>query len=76
MNYSLKLLNEFILKVGGNFGVSFFSTLIGGNFAATIFPNSFSFEETIVAGLFTACVYTGMYVSKEAKRYNGRKKHA
>lgn len=55
-----------VAKVFGNFGVSFFSPLVGGNVAETMFDIGFTFEQLLIIALFSALFVTGLSISKEA----------
>jgi hypothetical protein len=61
--------NRGFARILGNFGVSFFSPLVGGNIAETMFDIGFSFEQIVIIALFSAMFVTGLSVSKEAVRW-------
>ena len=64
-----------LIRIFGNFGVSFFSPLVGGNIAETMFDIGFTFEQIIIIALFSAIFVTGLSISKEAVEWsqNGKK---
>lgn len=53
-----------LIRTGGNFGVTFFSTLTTFNFISDL-PNS----DLIVGALLTAGVTTGLAISYEARKF-------
>lgn len=56
-----------IARLVGNFGISFFSPLVSGNIAETLFDIGISFQDTfIIAGLSSIFV-TGLSMSKELR---------
>ena len=64
-------------RITGNFGVSFFSPLVGGNVAESIYDVGVSFEMSIVIALISAAFVTGLSISKEASEWgkqNGKKR--
>jgi len=66
-----------IAKVTGNFGVSFFSPLVGGNVAESIYNVGLTFEMSILIAAISACFVTGLSISKEAAEWgkqNGKSK--
>ncbi len=62
-----------ILRVIGNWGVSFFGPLVSGNVANTLFDIGLSFENTLVIAGISSIFVTGLVLSREAERY-GRKR--
>tara|TARA_B100000029_G_scaffold269132_2_gene264488 strand:+ start:5411 stop:5632 length:222 start_codon:yes stop_codon:yes gene_type:complete len=56
-------------RISGNFGVSFFSPLVGGNVAESIYDVGVSFEMSIVIALISAAFVTGLAISKEASEW-------
>ena len=64
------------VRIGGNFGISFFSPLVGGNVAESIYDIGLTFEMTIVIALVSAIFVTGLSISKEAAEWgkNGKSK--
>jgi len=56
-------------RISGNFGVSFFSPLVGGNVAESIYDVGVSFEMSIVIALISAAFVTGLAISKEAAEW-------
>jgi hypothetical protein len=65
-----------IARITGNFGVSFFSPLVGGNVAESIYDVGMTFDMTIFIALISAAFVTGLSISKEASEWgkNGKKK--
>jgi hypothetical protein len=66
--------NNFILKkiaarIFGNFGVSFFSPLVSGNIAETVFDMGLTFEQTLVIALISSVFVTGLTISRELEKY-------
>ena len=64
------------VRIGGNFGISFFSPLVGGNVAESIYDIGLTFEMSIVIAFISALFVTGLSISKEAAEWgrNGKKK--
>jgi hypothetical protein len=60
-------------RIFGNFGVSFFSPLVSGNVASTMFNIPITFEQTLIIALFSSLFVTGLTFSRELERY-GKKK--
>ncbi len=56
-------------RIFGNFGVSFFSPLVSGNVASTMFEIPITFEQTIIIALFSSVFVTGLTFSRELERY-------
>jgi len=52
-------------KVFGNFGIAFFSPLVGGNIAETIFDMSITITQLLIISLISAIFVTGLAISKE-----------
>ena len=59
-----------IVKIIGNFGISFFSPLAGGNLAETMFDYNMTLEQIVVLSLFSAIFVTGLSISKEAVEWS------
>lgn len=53
----------------GNFGVSFFSPLVSGNIAETVFNMGLTFEQTLIIALISSVFVTGLTVSRELEKY-------
>lgn len=53
-----------LIRMGGNWGVSFFGSLTAFNFI-TDFPTS----DIVVGSLLTSCVTTGLSVCYEARKF-------
>ena len=65
---------QIFARLIGNFGISFFSPLISGNVAETMFDIGISFQDTVtIAGLSSVFV-TGLAMSKELRDWGHRKK--
>ena len=71
-----------IARIGGNFGISFFSPLVGGNAAESIYDIGLSLvtaksaEAMVVIEFISATLITGLSISREAHEWgkNGGKK--
>lgn len=66
-------LEKRLVRVAGNFGISFFTPLIGINLSNSIFQNPDVFTITILQALLSAAIYTGLSVSKEVKDWSESK---
>ncbi len=60
-------------RIIGNFGVSFFGPLVGGNVAETLFNVGLTFEQILVIALVASTFQTGLAISKEAQHYGYKK---
>ena len=72
-----ELIAKGIARIAGNFGVSFFSPLVGGNVAESIYDVGLSFEMSLLIAFISAIFVTGLSISKETAEWgksNGRKK--
>ncbi len=56
-------------RIFGNFGVSFFSPLVSGNIAETVFDMGLTFEQTIIISLISSVFVTGLTISRELEKY-------
>lgn len=63
-------LQKIIAKLLGNFGIAFFSPLVGGNVAETLFELSLTFNQTLIIAFFSAIFVTGLAISKEAVEWS------
>jgi len=63
-------LQKIIAKLLGNFGIAFFSPLVGGNVAETLFDLSLTFNQTLIIAFFSAIFVTGLAISKEAVEWS------
>ena len=61
---------KIIAKLLGNFGIAFFSPLVGGNVAETLFELSLTFNQTLIIAFFSAIFVTGLAISKEAVEWS------
>jgi len=61
---------KLIAKLLGNFGIAFFSPLVGGNVAETLFDLSLTFNQTLIIAFFSAIFVTGLAISKEAVEWS------
>lgn len=66
-------LEKRLVRVVGNFGISFFTPLVGINLSNSIIQNPDVFTITILQALLTASIYTGLSVSKEVKDWSESK---
>tara|TARA_B100001750_G_scaffold247870_2_gene275300 strand:- start:339 stop:557 length:219 start_codon:yes stop_codon:yes gene_type:complete len=55
-----------IARIAGNFGISFFSPLVGGNAAELLFDVNLTFQMILWISFFSALFVTGLSISKEA----------
>ena len=62
-----------LARILGNFGVSFFGPLVGGNVANSLFEVGLSFEQTVIIAAVASMFQTGLAISKEAQAYGERK---
>ena len=62
-----------IVRVLGNWGVSFFGPLVSGNVAETLYDIGLTFENTVVIAGISSIFVTGLVLSREAERYGRRK---
>ncbi len=60
---------QFLLRIVGNWGGSFFGPLVGGNVANSLFDVDLSFENTLIIALVASIFQTGLVLSREAKYY-------
>lgn len=58
-----------LARIFGNFGIAFFSPLVGGNVADTIFNVDMTFTQMLVIAVISAIFTTGLAVSKEVAEY-------
>lgn len=70
MNFVNIRIQKLCAKVLGNFGIAFFSPLVGGNIAETLFNLSITFEQTITIATISALFVTGLAISKEAVEWS------
>ena len=57
-------------RVGANFGISFFTPLIGINLSNSIFQTNDLFLVTILQAFLSALIYTGLSVSREVSDWS------
>ena len=62
-----------IARILGNFGIAFFSPLIGGNVADSVFNVDMTFIQVISVSLIAATFTTGLAISREAVEYGKNK---
>ncbi len=62
-----------IARILGNFGIAFFSPLIGGNIADSVFNIDMSLIQVISVSLIAASFTTGLAISREAVEYGKNK---
>lgn len=58
-----------VARIFGNFGIAFFSPLVGGNVADTIFNVNMTFTQMLIIAVISAIFTTGLAVSKEVAEY-------
>lgn len=68
------MVNPIIKRILGNFGVSFFSPLVGGNVAETIYDFGATFEQYVIISAVAAVFTTGLAISKEVAENAERKR--
>ena len=68
--YNKKLL----VRVIGNWGVSFFGPLVSTNVAETLYDIGLTFENTLVIAGISSIFVTGLVLSREAERYGRSRK--
>ena len=56
-----------IARLAGNFGISFFSPLVSGNIAETMFDIGISFQDTLIIAGLSSIFVTGLAMSKELR---------
>jgi len=62
-------MKKVVARILGNFGVSFFSPLVSGNIAETVFNMGLSFEQTLIIALISSVFVTGLTVSRELEKF-------
>lgn len=67
-------LTKLLVKAVGNFGVAFFSPLVGGNLAETMFNLNMTLDQLVYISFFSALFVTGLSVSKQAVEWSNEKK--
>tara|TARA_R110001583_G_scaffold41948_1_gene133415 strand:+ start:4221 stop:4424 length:204 start_codon:yes stop_codon:yes gene_type:complete len=63
------MMKKVFARIMGNFGVSFFSPLVSGNIAETVFNMGLTFEQTLIIALISSVFVTGLTVSRELEKY-------
>ena len=58
-----------LLRLLGNWGVSFFGPLVSSNIAETIYDIGLTFEQTVIIAGVSSIFVTGLVLSREAERY-------
>lgn len=61
-----------IARYIGNWGVSFFTPLVGGNLAESVFDIGISFEHIIIIAAIASTLNIGMLVSLDIKKWSER----
>ena len=64
---------KLLLRVIGNWGVSFFGPLVSGNVAETIYDIGLTFEQTIVIAGLSSIFVTGLVLSREVEKLGNKK---
>lgn len=62
-------MKKVVARIMGNFGVSFFSPLVSGNIAETVFNMGLTFEQTLIIALISSVFVTGLTVSRELEKF-------
>ena len=57
-----------LLRVLGNWGVSFFGPLVSGNVAETLYDIGLTFEQTVIIAGISSIFVTGLVLAREAER--------
>lgn len=65
-----------VARLLGNFGISFFSPLVSGNIAVTMFDIGISFNDTLIIAGLSAIFVTGLAMSKELRDWGRSKPEA
>jgi len=58
-----------LYRITGNFGIAFFSPLVGGNVSDTVFNIDISFTQLMIISLLSALLTTGLAISKEVAEF-------
>lgn len=66
-------MNKYVVNVLGNFGVSFFSPLVAGNIADSLFDLGVELDKILVISAVSALFITMLSVSKEASEWKKSK---
>lgn len=66
-------MNKWIVRVLGNFGVSFFSPLSGSYVASELANFEITATQMVMVSLIAALITTGLSISREAARYGAEK---
>lgn len=64
------MIKRSIAKHLGNFGIAFFSPLVGGNLAETMFNLNMTIEQLVIISFFSALFVTGLSISKQAVEWS------
>jgi hypothetical protein len=62
-------MKKVVARILGTFGVSFFSPLVSGNIAETVFNMGLTFEQTLIIALISSVFVTGLTVSRELEKF-------
>lgn len=68
-NHKMKTL----MRVLGNWGMSFFSPLVSINLAQSFFNVPLEFKQTIIISLLSSLFVTGLAISRELEKYGSSK---
>ncbi len=63
-----------LLRMIGNWGLSFFGPLASTNVAETYFDLGLTFDQTVIIAFISSLISTGYVISGEAKRYGEKRK--
>lgn len=66
----IDMIKRSIAKHLGNFGIAFFSPLVGGNLAETMFNLNMTIEQLVIISFFSALFVTGLSISKQAVEWS------
>ena len=67
-------IKKVVLRMIGNWGLSFFGPLASTNVAETYFELGLTFEQTLVIAFISSLISTGYVISGEAKKYGENRK--
>jgi len=62
-----------VFRIIGTFGISFFSPLVSGNAAETLYNLGLSFNDTLIIAFISAVFSSGLILSNEIKEYGEAK---
>jgi len=66
-------IRKVLLRMIGNWGISFFGPLGSANVAETYFHIGLTFDQTVFIAFLASIIQTGYVISIEAKRYGEKR---